>query len=212
MADITDIMNQALRAGGIPKRINDFYEGSEAAKVALELFGQCRDELIDGHDWAFTRRVVPLTLLKGPPPANGYNFAQPWSNIYPQPGFLYEYVYPADCIDLRAIIAPPGPMPDLDPVPANWRIDNDPTPVVSGDPPVATGPQAKVILANTTDAIAVYRGQVTDPTLWEPSFVEALVASLGKKFAVAFGASADSVKMGEAEAAVAAQSGASERG
>lgn len=212
MVDVVDIMNMALRAGGIPKRISDFYEGSEQAKIAVELWSQTRDELIDGHDWAFTRRVVPLTLLKGPPPSNGYNFIQPWSNIYPQPGFLYEYSYPDDCIDLRAIIPPPGPMPDMDPLPALWRVDNDPTPVVSGDPPVASGPQAKVILANTTDAIAVYRAQVTNPALWEPGYIEALVASLGKKFAIAFGANADTVKMVSGEAAITAQTGASERG
>lgn len=212
MVDVVDIMNQSLRAGGIPKRISDFYEGSEQAKVAVELFSQCRDELIDGHDWAFTRRVLTLTLLKGPPPANGYNFIQPWSSIYPQPGFLYEYAYPDDCIDLRAIISQPGPMPDMDPLPALWRVDNDPTPVVSGDPPAASGPQAKVILTNTTDAIAVYRAQVTDPNLWEPGYIEALVESLGKKFAIAFGANADTVKMSAGEAAITAQSGASERG
>lgn len=189
MADLVDILNQGLRAGGIPKRINDYYEGSEQAKTALELYGQARDELLRDQDWSFSRRVIALTLLKGPPPAGGFNVVTMWSNIYPYPGFLYEYSYPSDALDIRAIIAPPGLMPDLDPLPGNFRVDNDPTPVVSGEPPVASGPAAKVILANVTSALAVYRAQVTDPTQWEPGFVSALVASLGKKFAVAFGAS-----------------------
>ncbi len=210
---VEDIWNQAFRAGGVPLRVNEAFEGSEAARTALELYSQCRDELIDSKDWSFARRIVVLTLLKGPPPANGYNFAQPWSAIYPTPGFLYEYAYPSDCLNLRSIIPPPGPMPDLDPIPALWRLDNDPTPVVSGSPPIASGPPQKVILCNVTNAIAVYRAQVTDPAQWgDPGFTEALVESLGKKFAVAFGQSPDQVRLSTGEAVMAAQAGSAERG
>lgn len=209
---VEDVLNMALRAGGVPLRINDVYEGSEAARTALELYSQSRDELIDAEDWSFCRRVLTLTLLKGPPPDGGFNFAQPWSSIYPMPGFLYSYAYPGDCVDLRAIIAPPGPMPDLDPLPALWRIDNDPLPTVSGSPPVATGPAAKVILCNMTNAIAVYRAQVTNPALWEPGFIAALVASLGKKFALAFGAPPEEIKEASAEQIASAKLGAMERG
>lgn len=202
MAAMEDVINEGLRDGGVPLRINDIYEGSEAARTALEIYGQARDELIRIKDWSFSRRKVPLVLLKGPPPDGGYSFGAPWSNIYPSPGFLYEYAYPADCIDLRAVIAPPGPMPDLDPLPAEFSIDNDATPVVAGNPPVASGPPQKVILCNLTDAIAVYRARVVDPAQWEPGFRSALVASLGKKFAVAFGADPNTRKL-DAEEAVA---------
>lgn len=210
---VEDIVNQALRDAGVPLRIGDIYEGSEAAKTALEIYGQARDELIDAKDWSFARRIVSLVLLKGPPPGGGYNFATPWSPIYPSPGFLYEFSYPSDCLNLRAIISPPGPMPDADPLPALWRLDNDPTPIVTGTPPVASGPPQKVILCNVTNAIAVYRAQITNIAQWnDPGFVEALVNSLGKKFAVAFGQAPDQVKLNEAEAAVSAQAGSMERG
>lgn len=210
--EAADIINQGFRAGGVPLRIGELYEGSEAAKTALEVYGQARDELLRIKDWSFSRRVVSLALLKGPPPAGGYNPLQPWSTIYPEPGFLYEYSYPGDCIDLRAIVAPPGPMPDLDPLPALWRVDNDPTPIVSGSPPAASGPPAKVILCNMTDALAVYRAQITDPTTWEPGFISALVALLGEKFAVAFGASAGQAKEDGAEAVAKTQINAEVRG
>lgn len=187
-SSVEDIINQALRSGGLPMRIEEIYEGSDAARVALEVYGQARDELLDLRDWSFSRRTVPLELLKGPPPDGGYNFATPWSNIYPAPGFLYEYAYPVDCLDLRAILQQPGPMPDLDPLPTLWRVDNDPSPIVSGNPPVASGPSAKVIYCNTTDALATYRARVTDPTQFDTGFTAALVASLGKKFSSAFGA------------------------
>lgn len=210
---VENLVNLGLRDAGIPLRINDIYEGSEAAKTALEIYGLCRDYLIDSKEWSFSRRRVTLTLLKGPPPDGGYNFAQPWTNIYPAPGFLYEYAYPSDTITLRAIIAPPGMMPDLDPLPALWRIDNDQTPVVSGSPPTAAGPAARVILCNTTNAMAIYWARITDPAQWDdPGFVEALVDALGKKFAVAFGQNPDQIKLNEAEAAVSAQVGSTGRG
>ncbi len=214
MVDIADIWNQALRAGGVQKRIGEPYDGSEAAKIGLELYIQARDELIGAHDWAFSRRAnVPLTLLKGPPPNGGYNPIQPWSAVYPAPGFLFEYSYPADCVDLRAIIAPPvGAMPDGDPLPELWRLDNDPTPTVSGNPPVAAGPPQKVILCNVVNAMAVYRAQVTDPNSWETGFTAALVASLGKKFAKAFGTDPNATKEDTIEAVSLAHSGAMERG
>lgn len=211
-ADIIDIANQGFRAGGVPLRMQDFYEGSEQAKTALELFGQARDELLRDKDWSFSRRVLSLTLLKGPPPDGGFDSMTAWSNIYPYPGFLFEYSYPTDCLDLRAIIFPPGLMPDLDPLPGLFRVDNDPTPVVSGNPPTASGPPAKVILCNIMNALAVYRAQVTDPTTWEPGYVAALVASLGKKFAVAFGADPNSQKERSAEAITTTQVASEVRG
>jgi hypothetical protein len=128
------------------------------------------------------------------------------------PGFLYEYVYPSDMIDLRAIISPPGPMPDLDPLPALWRIDNDPLPNVGGQYATPSGPPAKVILCNTTDAIAIYRAQVTDPNTWEPGFIQALVASLAKKFAAAFGEPLQEVMKDANEASVTATVDSVERG
>lgn len=208
--DIEGIINQALRAGGVPARIEEMYEGSDAARVALELYGQSRDELLDLQDWSFSRRTMPLTLLKGPPPAGGYNFAQPWSNLYPAPGFLYEYSYPGDALDVRAILQQPGPMPDLDPLPTLWRVDNDATPnIVDG---VAVGPAAKVIYCNVTDALLVYRARITDPTVFDVGFTASLIASLGKKFAVAFGADVNVAREDTAEAVATTQAEVSLRG
>ena len=213
MADaVEDIINQALRAGSVPMRVEEMYEGSDASRVALELYGQSRDELLDLRDWSFSRRVTPLTLLKGPPPPGGYTPASPWSNIYPYPGFLYEYAYPADCLDVRAILPGPGAMPDLDPVPALWRVDNDATPNVSGTPPVASGPAAKVIYANATNAIVVYRAQITNPASFDTGFIAALVAALGKKFAKAFGVDINAVKEDTAESVGTAELASSLRG
>ena len=141
---------------------------------------------------------VQLTLLKGPPPAGGYNFANPWSSLYPAPGFLFEAAYPADCLDVRSIYAPPGLMPDLDPLPALWRVDNDPTPNIVGG--VAVGPGAKVIYHNVVDAIMNYRARITDPGTFDTGFTTSLIQSLGKKFAKAFGQPPQETQQDTAEA------------
>lgn len=212
MVDIIDLMNQGLRAGGVPKRIQDYYDGSDAAQVALELFGQARDELQRLTDWSFNRGVGVLTLLKGPPPAGGYSSSQPWSSIYPDPNWLFEYVYPSDCLDVRSIYPQPVAVPDLDPVPQVWRVENDLTPVVSGSPPAAGGPPAKVILCNVNQAMITYRRQVTDPDLWDTGYIAALVESLGKKFAEAFGADPNEVRQQHEEAVLQREMSADVRG
>ena len=186
-ANIESIINQALMLARRDRRIADIFEGSEEAIIALELYGQTRDELLDQQDWSCSRRTAPLDLLKGPPPAGGFTPATPWSNVYAAPGFLYEYAYPTDCLDLRAILQQPGAMPDTDPVPTSWRVDNDAAPNVSGDPPVASGPPARVIYCNTTNALAVYRAQITDPTQYDNGLTAAIIESLAEKFIKAFG-------------------------
>lgn len=209
-ADLVDIVNQGLRDGGRPERIADLYEGSEAAKVALEILGQTRDEMQRLTDWSFNRRTVALQLLKGPPPGGGYNPLQPWSPIYPTPGYLFEYAYPDDCLDVRAIQQYPGLMPDLDPVPQLWLVQNDATPnVVDG---VATGPAAKVILCNVNNAILIYRARVTDPSLWDSGYITALIASLGDKFSVAFGAGVDEQRQQKTEAQISREAASDVRG
>lgn len=209
-SSVEQVVNQALVEAGRTKRIAYIYEGSEEAKVAIELYGQTRDELLRATDWSFSRKVLALTLLKGPPPDGGYSFASPWTTVYPYQGFLYEYAYPSDCLDLRAIVAPPGSMPDLDPLPALWRVDNDPVPIVTAG--VAGGPPAKVILCNTTNAQAVYRAQITSPSLWEPGFTAALVASLSAKFAKAFGLPGEVAKEDVVEALGTARGASETRG
>lgn len=186
---VEQLVNQALLQSKVKRRVANLYDGSREAQLALELYGQARDELLDAKDWSFNRETSSLVLLKGPPPPGGYTPFTPWSNLYPAPSWLYEYAYPVNAVDLRAISAPPGPMPDLDPLPANWRVDNDQTPnIVDG---VATGPEAKVIYCNVTNAIGTYRSRVINPQIFDPGFTAALVALLIKRFNAAFSASVD---------------------
>jgi hypothetical protein len=187
---VEDIVNQSLRAVGSKRRIGAIYEGSEGARTALELYGQTRDELLREMYPEFARRAnIALTLLKGPPPPGGYNPAQPWGPTYAPPGWLYEYAYPVDCLDVRAIRRPPGLWPSRDPKPAVWRVDNDNT----------FNPARKVVLTNVAGAIITYCAQVVDPGTWEPLFTAEMVAALAKKFAVPLAGSLDVAKGASAE-------------
>jgi hypothetical protein len=189
---IEEIINQALVELGTNRRIQDIYEGSRASRAALEVYGQTRDELLDAHDWPIARRTATLTLLKGPPPPGGYNPVTPWTTAYPKPGWLYEYQYPADCLEFQAIIAPPGAMFDLDPQPAVWRVDND----------ASFTPPEKVVLSNVKGALGVFTAQVTDPNVWEPWFRAVLIKALKAKLALALGGDLELEKEAMAETMV----------
>lgn len=214
-ANVESICNQALMVARRTRRIADIYEGSQESIISLELYAQARDELLDGDDWSFSRQVEPLVLLKGPPPAGGYSPANPYvPGLYPYPGFLYEYQYPADCLDVRSISTPPGPMPDTFPIPQRFRVDNDLTPNLTGGPPAtgATGPPAKVIYCNATDAIATYRARITDPTQFDVGFTAALVARLAERFIAAFGENANQTELSRREAEATTEIASSLRG
>jgi hypothetical protein len=168
------LCNQALRKAKIPKRIGSAYEGSEVAKACLELFGQTRDFLIGSGDWEFARRAnIILTLLKGPPPMGGYGPWAPWTPAFPPPPWRYEYAYPADCISFAAIVPSPMLYPILNPQAALWRIDDDAFDAHAN--PVAS---YKAIMANQPNALGVYWGRVTNPSLWDAGFTEAFVDAL----------------------------------
>lgn len=192
ISSVEDLLNIALRDIGMAgPPISDIYDGSTASRVALEIYGQTRDEVLRAASlwtWPFIRGVTappnnPLIVMKQAP-AGGYNPMAPWSAIYPASGWLYEYLYPADCLEALAITKPPQFGPVLDPKPNLWSVGNDPMPYVSGSPPVAAGPSSRVIFANYgPDAVLVYRRRVTDLTQWEPQALSVLISAVGRKLA-----------------------------
>jgi hypothetical protein len=203
---VEDLVNQAARKLGVRRRIGAIYEGSELAKAALEVYSQTRRETLREKDWGFPARRVPLMLLKGPPPAGGYNPAQPWDPTkHAPPGWVYEYGYPADAIQIAAIVPPPFLMPDRDPKPVTWADANDQLlnagNILTGGGQVLTGggqillagtsinaSGTRVLLTNQSSAIAVYRGDVVDPNMWPPGFTQVFIGKLAEALAIALGA------------------------
>ena len=132
-------------------------------------------------DWGFAQRDIALTPLKQAP-AGGY-MGQPWTPAYPMLPWLFEYVYPTDCLRVLSIKQTPIFVPNFDPQPNVFSVDND----------NSFAPAQKVIVCNVPNAILCYTGRVTDPKTWEADFTEALVDALAKTFAAGL-ASGDAVK------------------
>jgi hypothetical protein len=87
--------------------------------------------------------------------------------------WAYEIQYPTDALKIRAVKNVPVFVPDFDPQPYQFSVDND----------NSLAEPSKVILCNVYPGLVVYTGQITDPLDWEPDFTEALAASLGRRLA-----------------------------
>ena len=170
----TDLVNLALVRVGYKKSIGSLYDGSEAAKIALRVYSQTRDELLRQNDFDFAERTAIMTLLKQAPPG-GYVPPAAWSTAYPPPGYLFEYAYPDDCLKVRAIKPQPFVLWEFDPQPVVYTTANDAT---------FTPPQM-VILCNIPNAIMTYTAQVTDLQAWDTDTLEAFAGALGRRLAPA---------------------------
>jgi hypothetical protein len=165
-----DVINNALVRIGYRLRVGSLYDGSLAAKKALDCYAQTRDAKLRDGDWYFAQRSIAAVLLKTAT-AGGYVPPNVWNPaVNPPIGWRFSYEWPADCLKVRCLKAVPVLSPNFDPQPIVYSIAND----------NAYNPPAKVILCNVAGANLVYTGQVTDPTTWEPGFGEELCASLGR--------------------------------
>ncbi len=166
-----DMINLSLRRIGYKLRVGSLYDGSTAAKTALDVYAQTRDAVLVENDWDFAERNITMTLLKSAP-VGGYVPPVVWNPATnPPPGFLYEYAYPSDCLKVRIVKNVPLFGLNFDPQPNAFYLAND----------NAFTPPQKVILCNLPNANLVYTGQVTDPATWDSGYVEALAAALGRR-------------------------------
>lgn len=165
-----DIVNAALARIGYKNRISQLFEGSRAAKNALDIYAQTRDQLLRQADWPFAQRDLLGVLIRSAP-VGGYFPPNNWTNVstFPPQPWLYAYGYPSDCIKVRAVKPSEILLPNYAPRPHLFTIAND-----GSD---------RVILSNVTNAIITYVGQITDPTDMPPDFLEAFVAALGRRLA-----------------------------
>lgn len=185
-----DVVNAALTRIGATVRVANMMEGSHVANAAADIYGQTRDELLRQDDWAFAARNAALTLLKSAP-IGGYIPPTVWSSAYPPLPWIFEYAYPADCLKVRTVKPATFFVPNFDPQPHSFGLENDNSLV----------PPAKVILSNVADAIVVYTGRVTDPATWEADFTEAAIAAIARRLAPKFGPQAMQVAVPDEAAA-----------
>lgn len=171
-----DVVNAALVQIGQRNLVGDLYDGSAASTLALQIYGQERDDLLRDGDWQFASRDIALTLLKSAPPGGYVPGITDWNGTqYPPVRWRFEYAYPADCVKVRALKPAPIFVPNASPRPWTFAIEND----------NYFNPARKVILTNAGNALAVYTGRVTNPATWEASFTQALIERLAAKLAPA---------------------------
>lgn len=197
------IVNAALTRIGWKQSIGNLYDGSAAARLSLSVYGQTRDALLRQIEPDFSMRNLALTVVKAAPIDGGYPVGwDPTQN--PPVGWLWEYAYPGDCLKVRCVKSRPVIWPNVDPADNAFSINNDP------QVPNGMGgflPPQRVILCNVKQALLVYTGRVTDPTTFDVSFEEALIAELGVRLGPAL-TGLETTKIaaaeGQAEGAVAA--------
>lgn len=176
-----DVVNAALAEIGWERRVADLYEGSRAARLALQVYGQVRDQVLASRDWHFARARAELaTPLKTRISAYGAAWL-PASE--PPPPWLYEYAVPADLIRPLAIMEmPTWPGVQYDPRAALWELADD---TLIDAQTGANG--SRVILANLKPAVLVYTSRILDPTQWDALFTASLILSLGRPLMAALG-------------------------
>lgn len=173
---VEDLVNMALDQIGYPNHIGTIYEGSPAARVALEVYSITRDALLEQGDWPFAMAEVLLVSNAQTPPSD-------WTS---------EYTYPSDCLRVRYVR--PGPLTggttNYDPQPQLFRTYFD----------IRTSPPARAILCNLASAVLTYNARVTNPASWDSGFVSALVSALAARMAFMLPQSADTAKAAYANA------------
>lgn len=181
MSSPTDVTNLALTKIGIQGSVSSILpsDGSTEGDAASILYNPLIDSLHRSANWNFARKQEQLTLIRAfsvngvvsddPPP-------QPW---------LYEYLYPADCIRARFLqpflsigntTSPPLTTAD-NIIPTFY--ESNPIKFIVANNRNLSGHPTRVILTNMQNAILVYTMRVEDPGLWDPQFLDAASAYLG---------------------------------
>lgn len=166
---VETLINQALDAIGYKRHIGNIYEGTPAARCALDVYAQTRDTLLQTlqPDWA--QFDATLAVLKQAPNIVNYsaNYDSGWNSSFPPIPWLYEYTYPDDCIQPLQIKNQVFFVPVWRPRAQPWRLNFD------GD--------VRTILSNTPNAVLIYVRRVTNPDDWQNDFIQLFIGALAKQ-------------------------------
>ena len=122
-------------------------------------------------------------------PPGGYFPPTMWNPTTNPPfGFAFEYAFPGDAIKIRTVKPQAYFAFNADPQPNSFQLANDNN----------LSPAQRVIVCNVANAVAVYTGQVVDPTTWNVSFCELLSAALARRLGPVL-VGGEAAKMGAAD-------------
>lgn len=197
----TTVANRALSAIGTRSTIASLEEDSPEARECSLVLVPCRDELIRMAPWNCATNFNSLSVICSAPgtPENPSTGQAVWTKGIPPPPWAYEYAYPSDCLRPLWIVpqfatgfsggvpittAVTGGAPQFwqgPPVKFKVAIDQ----IGANGLPSANGSDRRVILTNQQQAILCYLKRVTNPDIMDDMFVQAWVAYMAARLAIA---------------------------
>lgn len=200
MTASVDIANRALSAIGTRSQITSMSENSNEARKCNLLYDSLRDELLRLAPWNCATNYMNLSVVCAAPgtPENPGAGANVWEKGIPPPPWAYEYMYPADCIRPLWVV-PQFATGFSSGVPITTAVTGGAPQFWNGPPvrfkvaidqigpegtPVTGGADTRVILTNQEQAILAYIKRVTNPDIWDPQFIQAMVAALAARLCI----------------------------
>jgi hypothetical protein len=165
-----DVANQAIELLGddqpfVTGQAPNF-DNSAAGKALSKLYAPCVATVQRQFGWDASRNAVALTLS---------------GNTPPMPGWLYEYVYPTNGIEVWQLTPTAAAITDPNnPLPVNWDVGNN----------QVGGIQTKVIWSNQASAQAIYNNNPTE-AVWDALFREEVARLLASELAMALAGKPD---------------------
>lgn len=176
MASDVDICNNALGLLGDPGTIVSISPASGSAEAVhcARFYPIARDSLINMHSWGFATKRVNLALLADTPPSS-------WQYVYQSPADVLNYlaVFDPNASDDYSSSYPQAG--SLNASAAYSSMVGVYTPQQFAVELDANG--VSVIYTNQQNAILKYSARVTDTSLFDPLFSEALTWLLAAKLA-----------------------------
>ena len=179
MVAVVDLCNAALSECGARGTITSLSDTSPMAVQCSIHYNRLRQKLLRAAQWGFARQQEPLTLL-----------GQYQLNTSPYP-WPFMYAYPADCLHIRYLLWQPiysttTVAPNVSDIgSAFYMRPSRNHRFLKGNYLLPGNTEVSVVIfTNVRNAICVYTQDVTDPTLFDVSFSEALIALLASRLVV----------------------------
>lgn len=181
MTSPCDVVNEALDQIGARATVSSFSDPSPAAQAASRVYTPKVQMILRAANWNCARKQVFLTELK-----SLYINGALSVNPPPQP-FLFEYLYPSDCLKVRFVPQVLGNQATGTSPPLTTGGGQYPVaprfarfvPFVVGLDTDASNNPLKVILTNQCKAQAIYTADISQtPDLWDSQLHAAVVSTI----------------------------------
>jgi len=153
-----DICNRALSLIGAAN-IATLTEGTREAKQCVIFYDACREDVLREHNWNFAQKRVVLGLL---------------SETYT--GWTYAYQYPSDCLKVIRLYDEGG---SISAASIDGLIEE-----IKFEVSASSDLNRRVILTDLENAELVYTANVRNESVFDPSFVSALVYKLASELVI----------------------------